>query len=70
LRKNLLLIACVVTVVCTVLAPWDASLEVWELLPLSYRMSMAGPMGGNVRDPGEATINTKSIDGRPPGRRC
>jgi hypothetical protein len=70
LRKNLLLIACVVTVVCTVLAPWDALLEVWELLPLSYRMSMAGPMGGNVRDLGEATINTKSIDGRPPGRRC
>jgi hypothetical protein len=50
--------------------PREALPEVWEQLPLSYRMSTAGPLGGGARDPGIPTINVKNDDGRPPGRRC
>jgi hypothetical protein len=37
--------------------------EIREHPPLSQEMSMMGPLGGDARDPGTPTINTRNIDG-------
>jgi hypothetical protein len=41
-------------------------LVIWERSPSTQKMLMAGPLGGEVRDLGVPTINTKSVDGGPP----
>jgi hypothetical protein len=43
LRKNVLLVACVITVVCTIVAPWEALPEVWEQLPHSVGRRRRAP---------------------------
>jgi hypothetical protein len=51
-------------------APWEVMPKVWERpLPIS-KTSMAGPLGGDVGDPGALTIQRKNVDDKPPGRRC
>jgi hypothetical protein len=57
-------------IVCTVVAPWEAMSDVLERLLLSCTMSTAGPLGGDVGDPGASTINVKNVDGGLLGRRC
>jgi hypothetical protein len=48
----------------------EAMLEIWERPPSMQETSMVGPLGGDVGDAGAPTINTRNIDGGPPGRRC
>jgi hypothetical protein len=49
-------------------ASWEAMLEVWECPPPMLKMSMVGPLGGDVERPGVPTTYAKDIDGGPPGR--
>jgi hypothetical protein len=48
--------------------PWEAVPEIWERPPPMSKTLMAGPLGGDVGDPGAPTIYVKDVDGEPPGR--
>jgi hypothetical protein len=40
-------------------APWEAVAEIQERPPSTQKMSMVGPLGGNVGDLGAPTINAR-----------